>query len=102
MAGAAGYPEHLALVSLFASRHWRRAILSDDLLVVTQAIAEFHRRFPLQAPLRGTSRTWLSTTITATARQVEALLPMQSASHEANLRQERSDGTMHKEVSVHP
>lgn len=71
---AAGYPEHVTLISLFASAHWRRAVLSDDLLVVTQAIAEFHRRFPMQAPLRGTSRTWLSTSIEATARQVEALV----------------------------
>ncbi|MFJ1840814.1 MULTISPECIES: hypothetical protein [unclassified Streptomyces] len=71
---AAGYPEHITLISLFASDHWRRSILSDDLLVVTRAIAEFHRRFPLQAPLRGTSRTWLSTTIEATVRQVEGLV----------------------------
>ncbi|MFF2813228.1 hypothetical protein ACFVT2_39925 [Streptomyces sp. NPDC058000] len=46
------------------------AILRDDLLVVTQAIAEFHRRFPMQAPLRDTSRTWLSTTIESTARNL--------------------------------
>lgn len=71
---AAGYPEHVTLISLFASVHWRRSILSDDLLVVAQAIAEFHRRFPMQTPLRGTSRTWISTTIEATARQTEALL----------------------------
>ncbi|WP_158678814.1 hypothetical protein [Streptomyces sp. Tu6071] len=70
---AAGYPEHITPVSLFASGHWRRSILSDDLLAVTRAIAEFHRRFPLRAPLRGTGRTWLSTTIEATARQVEGL-----------------------------
>ncbi|WSQ14849.1 hypothetical protein OG604_47995 [Streptomyces sp. NBC_01231] len=62
------------MIGLFASGHWRRSILSDDLLVIPRAIAEFHRRFPLQAPLRGTSRTWLSTTIEATARQIEALL----------------------------
>lgn len=37
------------------------------------AIAEFHRRFPMQAALRGTSRTWLSTTIETTAKRVEAL-----------------------------
>ncbi|GAA3826116.1 hypothetical protein ACFS5L_43105 [Streptomyces phyllanthi] len=72
---AAGYPEPITLISLFASGHWRRAILSDDLLVVTQAIAEFHHRFPMQAALRGTSRTWLSTSIEATARQVEDLVP---------------------------
>lgn len=71
---AAGYPEHITLINLFASGHWRRSVLSDDLLVVTRAIAEFHRRFPLQAPLRGTSRTWLSTTIETTARRIEALL----------------------------
>ncbi|MFD7900425.1 hypothetical protein [Streptomyces sp. NPDC059743] len=71
---AAGYPEHVTLISLFASVHWRRSILSDDLLVVTQALAEFHRRFPMQAPLRGTSRSWLSTTLEATARHIEALL----------------------------
>lgn len=71
---AAGYPEHITLISLFASARWRRAILSDDLLVVPLALAEFHRRFPMQAPLRGTSRTWLSTTIEATARKIEALL----------------------------
>ncbi|WP_326791474.1 hypothetical protein OHA79_02065 [Streptomyces sp. NBC_00841] len=71
---AAGYPEHITLISLFSSTHWRRSLLSDDLRFVTQALAEFHRRFPLLAPLRGASRTWLSTTITATARQIEALL----------------------------
>ncbi|MFF9090031.1 hypothetical protein ACF1BE_27195 [Streptomyces sp. NPDC014991] len=71
---AAGYPEHVTLISLFASAGWRRSILSDDLLVVSQALAEFHRRFPMQAPLRGTSRTWLSTTIEATARRIEAIL----------------------------
>jgi hypothetical protein len=47
---------------------------SDDLLVVTQAIAEFHRRFPMQTPLRDTSRTWISTTIATTARHIEAVL----------------------------
>lgn len=71
---AAGYPELITLVGLFASAHWRRSILSNDLLAATQALAEFHRRFPLQTPLRGTSHTWLSTTITATATQIEALL----------------------------
>lgn len=71
---AAGYPERVTLIGLFASAHWRRAVLDDDLLVVAQALDEFHRRFPLQTPLRGTSRTWLSTTIEATARQIEGLL----------------------------
>ncbi|MFI5633758.1 hypothetical protein ACIA8E_31180 [Streptomyces sp. NPDC051664] len=71
---AAGYPEHITLISLFASVHWRQSILSEDLLAATHALAEFHRRFPLQTPLRGTSRTWLSTTIEATARQIEGLL----------------------------
>jgi hypothetical protein len=71
---AAGYPEHITLISLFASVHWRQSILSEDLLTATHALAEFHRRFPLQTPLRGTSRTWLSTTIEATARQIEGLL----------------------------
>ncbi|TQK45447.1 hypothetical protein FBY35_7013 [Streptomyces sp. SLBN-118] len=52
----------------------RSSNLSDDLLVVPQALAEFHRRFPMQTPLRGTSRTWLSTTIETTARRIEALL----------------------------
>ncbi|MGW7219049.1 hypothetical protein [Streptomyces sp. NPDC054826] len=80
---AAGYPEHITLISLFASVHWRRSILSDDLLAATQALSEFHRRFPLQTPLRGTSRTWLSTTIEATARQIEDLLNLpDSPAHE--------------------
>ncbi|MFD8193842.1 hypothetical protein [Streptomyces wuyuanensis] len=39
----------------------------------SHAIAEFHRRFPMQAALRGTSRTWLSTTIETTGKRVEAL-----------------------------
>lgn len=68
---AAGYPEHITLISLFASVHWRQSILSEDLLAATHALAEFHRRFPLQTPLGGMSRTWLSTTIEATARQIE-------------------------------
>ncbi len=99
---AAGYPEHITLISLFASAHWRRSILSDDLLAATHALAEFHRRFPLQTPLRGTSRTWLSTTITATATQIEALLgppsepnggPASSAGHAASDRVgDHSDG----------
>jgi hypothetical protein len=55
------------------ARHGQAAI-SDDLLLVAQAIAEFHRRFPMQTPLRGTSRTWISTTIETTAGHIEALL----------------------------
>jgi hypothetical protein len=66
---AAGFPERVALIGLFASAGWRRT-----LLIAPQAIAEFPRRFPLEAPLRGTSRTWISTIIETTAQQIETLL----------------------------
>ncbi|MCX4906695.1 TnsA-like heteromeric transposase endonuclease subunit [Streptomyces sp. NBC_00878] len=71
---AAGYPERVALISLFASAPWRQLAASDDLILFTDAIAEFDRSFPTEARLRGTSRTWLGKSIAATAKQIETLL----------------------------
>ncbi|MFD4762709.1 hypothetical protein ACFWOJ_28760 [Streptomyces sp. NPDC058439] len=76
------------LWSCLAHRHYQlthRAELLHDLLLVTQAIAEFHRRFPMQAPLRGTSRTWISTTIETAARHIEALLNPGSCSEDRSV-----------------
>lgn len=70
---AAGYPERVALIGLFVSAAWRQLAASDDLLSFTDAIVEFDRRFPTETPLRGTSRTWLGKTITASAKQIETL-----------------------------
>lgn len=49
-----------------------------------------------------TSRTWLSTSIEATAGQTEALLPPAPASGKAELRQDSRHGTMQKGLGVHP
>nr|WTB32714.1 hypothetical protein OG781_27465 [Streptomyces sp. NBC_00830] len=82
---AAGFPEHITLIGLFASATWRQAAISADLLLVAQAIAEFHRRFPMKTPLRVTSRTWISTTIETTARRIEALLNPWSCSEDRSV-----------------
>ncbi|MEE1829690.1 hypothetical protein [Streptomyces sp. SP17KL33] len=71
---AAGYPERVALIGLFASAPWRQLAASDDLLAFADAMAEFDRRFPTKTPLRGTSRTWLGKTIASSATHIEALL----------------------------
>lgn len=42
---AAGYPERVALIGLFASAPWRQLAASDDLLAFADAMAEFDRRF---------------------------------------------------------
>jgi hypothetical protein len=65
---AAGYPERVAPIGLFASAPWIQLAASDDLLPFADAIAEFDRHFPTETPLRGTSRTRLGKTIAATAK----------------------------------
>lgn len=68
---AAGFPERVALIHMFASPHWRKLAMSDDFYVSAESIAKFNHRFPTEGPLRGTSRVWFTKTVKSSAAEIE-------------------------------